>query len=190
MEKRRVHRVDDRIQHLQPVAGETADIGHHRHARDLVGVVDREWRNLRERTHVGEDQALVFAHRIGALAQARARLLGALAVRRLARRLEDAAVHVEQPAVVAAADAALLADAVFERGLAVAAIEVKEPVAPGLVAEEDEILAHHPDPLRQIGNLGGDRDGMPEATQILAAGRARADPRRYSSSGCVAGTMW
>jgi hypothetical protein len=51
--------------------------------------------------------------------------------------LQAAALNVEEPAVVAAADAALLHPAVVEGGAAVAAAGMHQPGATGAVAEQD-----------------------------------------------------
>jgi hypothetical protein len=96
----------------------------------------------------------------------------------LAGRLEDASVDVEEPAVIAAADAALGDDAVLERRAAMGAVLVQEADVPREVAEDHQILAQDPDCQRQIGQLRCHRDRMPEAAHVLAAGCAAADPRQ------------
>ena len=70
------------------------------------------------RAHIGEDNAGEFMGRIGALEG----FVLDPAFRRLTRGFQDRAVAVEQPAVIAAADAPLLDLAEFERGAAVAAM--------------------------------------------------------------------
>jgi len=72
-------------------------------ARQVERVIDRKRRPAIRRTHVGEDEAGELVSRVGALAEpvpegARCRLAGGL---------EDPAVHVEHPSVIAAADATL-----------------------------------------------------------------------------------
>src|SRR5262249_29721223 len=72
-------------------------------ARATEAVVERKGWPLLWRTHVREHDAVVLVDRIGAVAEPileRAR-------RWLARSFEDRAVHVEEPAVVAAADSSL-----------------------------------------------------------------------------------
>ena len=104
VEERRVHRVHAVVLDLEPVARQRELArGHQPVARQVEGVVEREGRLLLGRPHVGEDEPAELVHRVRALAKPileRAR-------RGLARRLEDAAVHVVVPAVVAAADAVL-----------------------------------------------------------------------------------
>jgi len=93
----------------------------------------------------------------------------------LARGFQDGAVGVEQPAMVAAAYAVLLDDAELERGVAVAAQQVQQPIGAGPVAEQHQVLAHPAQLQRQFANHGGERDRHPEPAQILAAGCARHD---------------
>src|SRR5205807_5516887 len=83
--------------------------------------------------------------------------------------------RVEQPAVIAAADAALLDPPVVERGAAVAAVRSDEPGPPGAVAEQDEVLAERAHRFRRRAGVGGQPDRMPIAPQQLAHRRAAAD---------------
>jgi hypothetical protein len=78
--------------------------------------------------------------RIRALADA----LVKTAARRLAGRLQAPAVHVVDPAVIAAPDAALERDPELERGPAVRAVQVEHPHPPAPIAEDDEILTEDP----------------------------------------------
>src|SRR5207249_9764104 len=94
------------------------------------------------------------------------------AVGGLAGRLEDAAVHVEDPAVIAAADAALLEDAVLERGPAVGALQLQQAGAARAVAEDHEVLAHDPDAPRHVSEVAREGHRLPEPSQVLAARRA------------------
>jgi hypothetical protein len=122
------------------------------------------------RAHVSEDQTLDLLDRVGALAD----LVADRGVLRLARGLQDRAVHVEVPAVVAAADAALLDLAVFQGGPAVGAMAVQQADPPPAVAKHHQILAHDPDPHRMLLELGGHGHRVPEAAQVFAAGGAGA----------------
>src|SRR5438105_2289153 len=82
------------------------------------------------------------------------------------------------PAVVGAADAAVLNEPVVERDAAVGAVLGHAP-AVALVGSEDEgLFAHAPRGLlRRLGReLAGDGDRLPVAAQERAARRARLDP--------------
>ncbi len=116
---------------------------------------------------------MLLADLVGALAEIRldAARLG------LGGRVEDRAVDVEVPAVIAAADPALRRYAELERSAAVRAMPVEEPEAAGLVAERDEVLAEQPHGDRQVFQLGRQQERMPVAAHVLAARRARPDVR-------------
>src|SRR5262249_38660815 len=94
---------------------------------------------------------------------------------RLARLLQAAAFNVEQPAMVAAADAALLDLAVVERRAAMAAARIDQARPAGAVAEQDQLLAEHLDGARRGSGVGRHAHGMPVAAQQLAHRRAAAD---------------
>src|SRR5262245_27112374 len=57
-----------------------------------------------------------------------------------------------------------------------AAVQLEEPDLALGVAEEDQVLAHDANGLRQILQLRGEANRLPEAAQILAAGCPRPDP--------------
>ena len=120
--------IDHVLEMLQPVAGRNDDaaaadrrivgldelaLAHH-----FQALVARQHRLLLGRAEIGEDQAVTLLDRIPGLAHAlalRARRVG------LARHLQAMAFDVEQPAVIAAADAALFDLAVVQRGAAMRA---------------------------------------------------------------------
>src|SRR5260221_14664826 len=79
------------------------------------------------------------------------------------------------PAVIAAAYAALLDAAEFERGAAMRAVAMQEADAALAVAEDHQILAEDADRHRPAGELRGHRHRLPEAAVILAARRAGTD---------------
>src|SRR5262249_29053965 len=115
VEERRVNRVHRVLEDLEPVAGiEVRPAGHDAIARSIEAVVDGKWRLLVRWTQVGEDDAARLVRRIRAVTEA----LLQRAVRRLAGGLEQRAVDVEEPAVVAAPDAALGDEPELERGAA------------------------------------------------------------------------
>jgi hypothetical protein len=97
-------------------------------------------------------------------------------MRLLLERLVEAPPRlVEQPAVVVAAQPALLHVAVRQVGAAVGAVAVDQAVAAAAVAVEDEVLAHDADrPGRGGIELGHARDRVPVAPQQLAHRRVRA----------------
>ena len=72
--------------------------GHELVARQAIGIEDREVRRLVQWSHVGEHQPMILLHGIGAVIEA----ILQRAVRRLAWRLEDFAVDVKEPAMIAA----------------------------------------------------------------------------------------
>src|SRR6185295_10495515 len=87
----------------------------------LERVVARQHRFLLRRAEVGEHEPVALLERIPRLAHADPSPRTAI---RLARLLEAVALHVEQPAVVAAADAAFLDAAVVERGAAMRTVRL------------------------------------------------------------------
>src|SRR5262249_6567043 len=103
----------------------------------LQALVTGQRRLFLRRPHIGEDEPVELGDRIPGLAHATA----SEAAFRLARLVEAATLDVEQPAVIAAADAPLLDLAVIERGAAMAAARLPQarPALP--VAEQNEVLA-------------------------------------------------
>ena len=170
VQERRVHRIDADLERLQPVALD--------HALECEGVsLGRdetvEVRELRRlaRTHVGEQDAAPLDHRIGLLPD-----IGAeRRVVRLRGCLQARAVHVEQPAVERAAQAAVLQAAEGEIGAAVWAAALQEPVAPLVVLEYDEALAEQPQRLHR-----------PISVELVDE-RGRLPVTPHQRSGCGAG---
>ncbi len=144
----------------------------------LDEIVARQHRHSIERSHVREDQTAVFPTGIPGLPDAI--LVGA--VGRLARLIETSAFDIEQPAVIAAANAALFGSAVVERRSAVAAMLVEEPGTTLAIAKQNQILAEHSNALRQLAERG-QSDGLPESPKELAASRAGTDLRHL----CIVG---
>src|SRR5258705_9977029 len=80
------------------------------------------------------------------------------------------------PAVIAAANAVLGDEAEFERRIAMAAVQVQETVVARQIAKGDEILTEDAQPHRNaLAELLGHAHRVPEASQVFAAGLARAD---------------
>jgi hypothetical protein len=80
--------------------------------------------------------------------------------------------HVEQPAVIAAADAVLLDLAVIQSRAAVTAARINQPWSALSVAKENQILAHDLHRPWRVAGIGAHADGMPVATQQFAHRRA------------------
>ena len=87
----------------------------------------------------------------------------------LAGRLQDGAVDVEQPPVVAAADAALRHDPVLQRRPAVAAVLVQQAEPSREVPEQNQLLVEHPDEHGPLPDLLGHRHRQPEPPEVLPA---------------------
>ena len=160
---RRVDLVGDVVERLQIVA--RIDVGERNELEIVVGVEEvpfGEFRHLVVGAHVGEDETVTLKGRIRALADLFGQTRTAV---RLARHLHQPAVHVELEAVVAAADAGLLYDAVLERGTPVRTVAVQDADLSRLVAERHEFLAHDLDRLGYVGEFFGHADRLPEPTQ-------------------------
>src|SRR5690242_17334210 len=93
----------------------------------------------------------------------------------LAGHFETLASGVVEPAVIAAADAALLDLAPFERRPAMRAMRFERADAPSLVAKDDDLLAEELFLARQILQLLGETDRLPIAAQEFAHRAARLD---------------
>src|SRR5258708_30189987 len=91
----------------------------------------------------GEGGGATGGGRISALAD----VLAKIAAVGLAGGFEAFAVHVEQPAVERAAQAAVLAPAIDQIGPAVRAVAIEQAVASPFVLEQDAILAQPAHPL-------------------------------------------
>ena len=182
----RVHQV---LVVLQPVAGD--DGGTTASDAAVVGLqelplvqhvqalVAGQHRLALGRAHVGPYQAVELLHGVPGLPPPAP---GGAALG-LAGLLQAMALHVEQPAVVAAADAALLHLAVIERGAPVRAVRMHQAGPAGPVAKQDQVLAQHPDLARRGGGIGGQPDGVPVAAQQLAHGLAGADFGQFGAVG-------
>src|SRR5262249_17838546 len=132
VKKRNVHRISGVLVVLEPVAGVEELEGHQLVVRwKHPAVVDRQLRHVLGRTEIGENQVAVLPGRVGAMTENEANTAGW----RLCGGLEDRSVHVVEPAVITAADAALRDDAVLERGAAMAAVAVQEADASAVVAK-------------------------------------------------------
>jgi len=77
--------------------------------------------------------------------------------------------------VIAAADALFGQDAVFERRVAVTALQVHDAKPARQVAECDQVFAQRPHPERHLAELGFVADRLPEPAMVFAARRATPD---------------
>ena len=175
VQKRGMHRVNDGVQHLNPVAVKSHYVGRHHHIRQLKGVVHRKRRQRFGRAAVRKDQALVLAHRIGAEAFAPPDFFGRRRAFGFARNFEYGAVYVKQPAVITTADSPRFAVAEFQRGAPVRAFFMHQPDAPAEVAEQYQFLPQDADQFGPLAQFAGDKYRVPVTPQVLAANRARPD---------------
>src|SRR5690606_35689150 len=120
----------------QPVAGDVAlegeDMAVGRHEAVEVG----KGRRL-ALTQIGKENAAAQNHRIALLPDA----LTEAAVLRLGRGLQALAVHVEQPAMERAAQAAILRATKGKIGAAMRTVAIQQSRAALLVAEQHESLS-------------------------------------------------
>src|SRR5579875_21756 len=172
----RVRRVGRVLLDLEPVALERAAqperapaVAHHEH-------VPARQERRRLGAKVGEEEPAQTLHGVGV--DADPPLVG---LRRLERLLDALPPVVgELPPVVGAADAVRLEEAVAQRAGPVRALLREERVLARGLQRQDEVLAedseaHH----RSLGaDLVRQRDGLPVATEQVAAGGAGADPRQ------------
>jgi hypothetical protein len=173
MKRHDMETIDHVLDALQPIAVDVAG------AEDFVALRVEEQVIIGEfrrwlRPDIGEDHARDLAHGIGALPH----LVLEVAEGGLARLIEALALCVVEPAVIAAAQALLLDAAVFERGIAVAAMLVEEAKLAIAGAEQHEFLVHQLDDLRLLAEMLGKHDRPPIAAQHVARRRARPDPRQ------------
>ena len=171
-----VRGVDAALEALQPVAllddlGDVAVRGRRLRPREV-----RQRRPVLRRSEVGPDDAARLRRRVGRGAD----LVREAQLLRLVHHVHAAAVDVELPAVVDAAQAAVLVAAEEERHEPVRAVLVEEPDAAARVAEGDQLLAEQLDAHRRAvgpGQLPREERGDPVAPQRLAHRGAAADAR-------------
>ena len=145
---------------LRPVAGEVDPDD-----RDALGAGGGpgggfELGHLLGRAHVGPDEAAGLPRGVGLVLHA----FGEAAFAGFGGHVDDVAVHVEFPAVIEAAEAALLVATEGEGGLAVGAGLAEHAEAAVAVAEGDQVLAEQ-----------ADADGVAVGTRHLL-GQHRGDP--------------
>ncbi len=144
-------------------------------ARQMHPFEVRRRRLLGRRAHIGPDHPAQLDGRIGLELD----LLREAARRRLGRHVDALPGHVVFPAVIAAAQAALLVAAEPQRHAAMGAELVHQPDTPLRVAERDQPLAQELDARRRTvrpRQLFGQQRGDPVATEELAHRCAGAGP--------------
>ena len=171
MEEHRVHRIHHVLVQLQPVARMPEGEGNQAVVGLIVGVEVRERGDGPRRSHVREDETGELAGRVRPLGDG----VPDGALGRLTGSLEDHPVHVEQPAVVAAANPALRHDAELQRRAAMAAVPVQDPDPAIAIAKHDEVLAQDPHRQGNVAQLRGERDRLPVAAKQLASRSPGAD---------------
>src|SRR5262245_1430833 len=106
-------------------------------------------------------------HRIGTMAQS----ILKRAVRRLAWRFQDRAIHVEQPAMIAAAYSLRADQAELQRRATVRAMALEQADGAAAVAKGHQFLTQNLHGQRQVLQLIRVADRLPEATHVLATRR-------------------
>ena len=174
VQARAVRRVDRALEHLRPVARDVhLDDADARFARRRPGR-RLEFAHRLARTHPDPEEAAAFAYRIGLvlLPEARRRARG------FRGHVEHTALDIELPAVIQAAQAALLVAAEGERSAAVQAVLAKNSEAALRVPEDHQVLAEqarsHRRPILVRGLLGH-ADRQPVAPHDLPHRRAALD---------------
>jgi hypothetical protein len=143
-----MHRVGRVVHALEPVAGQQVDLD------DLVEIIAHQnvpARDQRDRlrTEIGENQPAQLRDRIGLDGDlVLVAVLGERAI--LERLLQAAALGVEKPAVIGAAQALLVRNAVFHGQAAVRTAIADEPHSPRSGTVEGEVLAEQPDLLHRF----------------------------------------
>jgi hypothetical protein len=133
-------------------------------------------------TEIGKDQPPGFTGFVGHGRSARRILRLVFQV----RLVETFAVHIEFPAVISAANAAMLITSEEQRGTAVRTAVIHHPHAPFGVAEPDQFFAEDHQPHRiAIGNqFGRHANGNPELTEEFPHQRAFAHPAKVDIFFC------
>src|SRR5690349_18399200 len=100
-----------------------------------------------------------------------------LAVLWLRRHLQTLSGHVEQPAMIGTAQAAVFDVAVFQRCAPMWTVKPEQADFAELIAKQDQIFAPHVDRLGHIVKFARDADDHPVAPKPFPASRARSDMR-------------
>ena len=95
------------------------------------------------------------------------------------------AIDGEFPAMIAAADAVFLDPPIIERSAAVYASRVEKTGAAAAIAEQNQILAQHPDLARRIRRIRNQPHRMPIAPEQLSPWRAPAHQGQFLDNGWI-----
>ena len=163
---RRVRGVEPAFEGLQPIAflDDLGDV-----AMGLGHLRPGEFRRRRHalgRPEIGPHDAAQLDRRIGGDVD----LVLELLLRGLVQLIDAAAVDVELPAVIDAAQPAFLVAAEKQRGAPVRTILVQEPDLALGVAERDEVLAQQPDPHRRASGSAISRAAARESNMASWSG--------------------
>ena len=167
--------IDLALDRLQPV-GPLQRLEHEAVARRRIVPVEARQRRRRAAAHIAVDDAVALGAGIGGLADAlvigRAGRLGGL--------FQTAPVKGVEPAVIGAAQPAVLAAPEGEVARAMGAAPGERPVPAPVVAEDDQILAEDADILDRavVGKFLDQREGLPVAAHDRAHRRAGAGKRQ------------
>jgi hypothetical protein len=93
------------------------------------------------------------------------------AVRRFSRRVEDLAVDVEEPAVIATPQPLVTDQAKLQGRAAMGTVELKKAYCAAPVAKGHQVLTEDAQTPRQVLHFLRGDNGLPKASQVLAAGR-------------------
>src|SRR6185437_6781662 len=132
---------------------------------------ESRWLALAE---ISEDHAAAHRDRIGFVLDRTAEILA----RRFGRLLQALAVHVVEPAVIDAAQPAILDPAVAQIGAAMRTMQVEQADAVFFVFEQHEFLMQRLHFERRVfRDVGEHRDRLPIAAEQLAERRIRSGAR-------------
>jgi hypothetical protein len=97
----------------------------------------------------------------------------------LAGHLQDPTAYVVKPAVVAAAQAAILDMAELQRSASMQAPELKQAYPADIIAKKNEIFAQKSPADRSALQFQGKPNGMPIPAQHLSPGCSRTDTSKH-----------
>ena len=140
-----------------------------------LNVIDRERWFLFWWAQIGENETVVLVGGIRALHDAFANG----AVDRFRAGANHCAIHIEVPAVIAADDALLGDDAVFQRGPAMRAMSMQEAGAATAIPKQHQGFAQQPHQDGQVCNFRTHGDRLPVTAHVLAARRPRPDVGQF-----------
>ena len=150
--------------HLQPIAWH-GEAKWHRLVAFVFGkgVEHGQFGHELGRAHVGKQQAVQFAHRVGPLFE----VVFDFAAGGFGRGLQYGSVDVKLPAVVTALNALIRGNAKLQRRAPVQTVLVQQANALRPIAKHHQVFTHQAQGHWQIVQLTGQHEGMPVAAQIL-----------------------